>query len=159
MTYSWAPAGERKRVPYENPRGRRVNVLAVYAPYGPERELLMVARPRTLTAEDVIAFLLSLARPGRPATVVLDNGSIHVSHQLKDALPWLARKGIRWCYLPAYSPELNDIERVFRRIKHLEMPERTYFTTEELSAAVHKAFDKVAAGLNAATGTYLLEAA
>lgn len=28
VSYSWVRAGERKRIPYENPEGQRKNVLA-----------------------------------------------------------------------------------------------------------------------------------
>ena len=62
-------------------------------------------------------------------------------------------------YLPAYSPELNAFERVFRTIKHHEMPERTYPTTEELTTAVEAAFTRVAARLRPATGQELRQAA
>jgi DDE superfamily endonuclease len=34
--YSWYPAGERLRVPYEAPQGRRVNVIGAYFTHGPE---------------------------------------------------------------------------------------------------------------------------
>ena len=43
-------------------------------------------------------------------------------------------------YLPPYSPELNAVERVFRTIKHHELPERTYPTLTKLTAAVEAAF-------------------
>src|SRR5438876_158415 len=32
VNYRWTRRGERKRLPYENPQGRRVNVLAAYSP-------------------------------------------------------------------------------------------------------------------------------
>lgn len=36
MTYSWSLVGERLTIPYEAPRGRRVNVLGLYISHGPE---------------------------------------------------------------------------------------------------------------------------
>jgi putative transposase len=35
-TYSWCPQGERLRVPYQAPQGRRVNVLGAYFTHGPD---------------------------------------------------------------------------------------------------------------------------
>lgn len=35
-TYSWYPEGERLRVPYQAPQGRRVNVVGAYVTHGPE---------------------------------------------------------------------------------------------------------------------------
>lgn len=159
MTSSWSLPGQRKEIPYENPRGRRVNVLAAYAPCAPQPELLWQTAPRTLKAEDLLAFLQSLVRRGEPALVVMDNGSIHVSRVTQQALPWLAEQGLEVFRLPAYSPELNDIERVFRTIKHHEMPERTYATTEELTAAVNAAFANTAGRLVPRSGQELRAAA
>jgi putative transposase len=35
-TYSWCPQGERLRVPYQAPQGRRVNVIGAYFTHGPD---------------------------------------------------------------------------------------------------------------------------
>jgi hypothetical protein len=35
-TYSWYPQGQRLRVPYQAPQGRRVNVIGAYCTHGPE---------------------------------------------------------------------------------------------------------------------------
>jgi hypothetical protein len=35
-TYSWYPQGQRLRVPYQAPQGRRVNVLGAYFTHGPD---------------------------------------------------------------------------------------------------------------------------
>jgi len=34
-TYSWVPRGQRLRVPYQAPQGRRVNVIGAYVTHGP----------------------------------------------------------------------------------------------------------------------------
>lgn len=158
-TSSWSLPGQRKQIPYENPRGRRVNVMAAFAPVGPAAELVWRTAARTLKAEDLVDFLHGLLGDGQPTVVVLDNGSIHVSHVVKEALVWLERRGLRLFRLPSYSPELNDIERVFRTIKHHEMPERTYFTTDELTHAVNAAFQRTADRIRPPCGQQLRHAA
>jgi len=35
-TYSWYPRGQRLRVPYQAPQGRRVNVIGAYFTHGPD---------------------------------------------------------------------------------------------------------------------------
>jgi DDE superfamily endonuclease len=35
-TYSWCPRGERLRVPYQAPQGRRVNAIGAYFTHGPD---------------------------------------------------------------------------------------------------------------------------
>ena len=140
MGYSWCLPGQRKRVPYEYPQGRRVNVLAAYEPYAREPWLGARAFERTLTSDDLLAYLQSLPQAGVPRVVVLDNASIHVSKAFKAQRKDLSRRGIYLYYLPAYSPELNLIESVFRQVKHQEIPQRSFTTRRELRDAVDIGF-------------------
>ncbi len=59
----------------------------------------------------------------------------------------MAQQNIHLYCLPAYSPELNDIERVFRRVKHQAMPRRTFGTLREMRVAADAAFRQVNAQL------------
>lgn len=138
--YSWTQVGSRRNVPYEAPQRRRVNALVAYCPTGRRRGLRFRRWARTITARDTLDFLLSLADPrGVPTWVVLDNGNIHHCLLVRRALPRLRRLGVHLFYLPAYSPELNDVEAVFGVIKSQELPERSYRTLEALLAAVQRA--------------------
>lgn len=139
--YSWCLPGQRKRVPYQYPQGRRVNALATYEPYGPAPDLRARAFERTLTSADLLAHLEGLPPCDVPWVVVLDNASLHVSTAVKGKRPELARRGVYLYYLPPYSPELNAIEAVFKQIKHHEMPQRSYTSKEELRQAVEQALD------------------
>jgi putative transposase len=98
-TYSWCPQGQRLRVPYQAPQGRRVNVLGAYFTHGPQAGRLesqswavlpksRARKPRTtpeeraaahgltatevgpIDAERLVAFLWHLA--GRPAEAATD---------------------------------------------------------------------------------------
>jgi transposase len=140
--YSWCLPGQRKRVQYEYPQGRRVNALASYEPFAPAPWL--DARPfeRTLTSDDLLAYLRErLPAAGVPRVVVLDNASLHVSKATKAARPALARLGIYLYYLPAYSPELNRIESVFKQIKHHEIPVRSHTSKADLRRSVENGFE------------------
>jgi transposase len=147
LGYSWCLPGQRKRVPYEYPQGRRVNVLAAYEPYAAEPWLGSRAFERTLTSEDLLAYLRSLPAAGVPRVVVLDNASIHVSKAFKGERRALARQGIYLYYLPAYSPELNEIEPVFKQVKHHEIPQRSHTSKEGLRGSVEQGFGSYAAKL------------
>jgi hypothetical protein len=78
---------------------------------------------------------------------VLDNAGLHRSQAIRAARADLHRRRIYLYYLPPYSPELNDIERLFRTIKHHELPERRYPTFDALDAAVVAAFERQEAHL------------
>lgn len=131
-------------MPYENPQGRRENVLAVLDADSPVPSLHWVGYGGTFRGEPLVrAFDELLDQPetgGRPLVVVLDKGSSHHSRVVQDALPALEARGLRLVYLPPYAPELNAIEPVFRAIKHTHLPERRYTTQEALHDAVSTAF-------------------
>jgi len=127
-------------VPYEYPQGRRVNVLSAYEPYAQAPWLGAQAFERTLTSDDLVAYLKALPQAAVPRVVVLDNASIHISKVFKAQRRELARQGIYLYYLPAYSPELNEIEPVFKQVKHHEIPQRSHTSKEELRASVEQGF-------------------
>jgi putative transposase len=112
--YSWALPGQRKRVEHESPQGRRVNALAAYRVYGGPPRLEVVAAERTWDSYDLLGFLKALPWAKVPRVVVLDNASLHTSKVVRQARKRLAASGTYLYFLPPYSPELNEIEPVFR---------------------------------------------
>ena len=127
---------------YEYPQGRRVNALATYEPLAPTPGLDAVPFERTLTSDDLVAYLRERLPPADvPRVVVLDNAGIHTSKPVQAARTGLRELGVHLYYLPAYSPELNRIEPVFRQVKHHDIPVRSYTTKADLRAAVEDGFD------------------
>ncbi len=102
-----------------------------------------MSKPKSLVAEEFLRFLYALPTLPVLRVVVLDNGSLHHNALVKAALPELWTKGIYLYYQPPYSPELNDIETIFRQVKHHELPERSYSTISALESAVDHAFTQV----------------
>jgi len=138
--YSWCLPKQRKRVKYEYPQGRRVNALATYEPSA--RCLDAVPFERTLTSDDLLAYLRDrLPAADVPRVVVLDNAGIHRSNVVNAARAGLAKLGIYLYYLPAYSPELNRIEPVFKQVKHHDMPTRSFTSRADLRVAVEAGFN------------------
>jgi putative transposase len=127
-------------VRYENPQRRRLNAMAATVTCGPETALTWMLAPRHFDAIDLVHFLYELPAPDVPTVVVLDNAGFHRGSDIRAHRPDLRARRIYLYYLPPYSPELNDIERLFRTIKHCELPERVYPTIEGLEAAVDIAF-------------------
>ena len=140
MSYTWVRKRQRKRVPYENPEGRRVNALAALVKGGATPALYWVAKPGSLRAAHLVSFLRELPPVSVPTVVVLDNGSIHRSKETRAAIADLWARGVYLYFLPPYSPDLNDIEPVFGVVKHRQLPERRYTSVPALLDAVHAAF-------------------
>ncbi len=146
MNSCWVRAGERKRVPYEQPQGRRSNTLALHVPVGPHAAFDWCGTTRRhFQSADLAHFLCQRPATAVPLVIVLDNASFHRSADLRRALPDLRRHNVHLYYLPPYAPELNAIEPLFRAVKHLDLPERRYRTAADLEAAVDAAFARVEA--------------
>ncbi|MHB8574128.1 MAG: IS630 family transposase [Dehalococcoidia bacterium] len=156
VSYSWVLPGQRKRIPYENPQGRRLNVLAALIRHGPTPSLGWVMETHgAFVAEQLLDFLPQLPRPaGQPLVVVLDNASYHVNQIIKAGRAKLREQRIYLYYLPPYSPELNLIEPVFGVIKGTGLPERSYTTMAALEAAADQAFMDYEAQLQAKTAPH-----
>jgi transposase len=115
-------------------------VLAASVEAAGATELRWLPARRHLDAVDLVGCLEQLADPALPTVVVLDNAGFDRAQLVREALPRLPERRGYLYYLPPYSPELNDTERLFRVIKHHELPERSYATFDALHAAVHQTF-------------------
>jgi transposase len=119
-----------------------VNALATFEPLAPVPGLDALTYERALTSDDLLAYLRErLPAADVPRVVVLDNAGIHTTKRVKAARSELAARGTYLYYLPAYSPELNRIEPVFKRVKHHDIPVRSYTTKADLRTAVENGFE------------------
>jgi len=62
----------------------------------------------------------------KPTIVLIDNAPIHTSEEFADEIVGLKKEGVIVKYLPAYSPELNLIEILWRKIKYEWLPLDAY---------------------------------
>ncbi len=85
---------------------------------------------------EVVAYLEGLsrevAREGVRGVVFLDNAPFHRSRAFREAAGRWRERGLEVAYLPRYSPHLNPVEGVWRRVKGFLMPRRHYGSVEEL---------------------------
>ncbi|CAB3774255.1 IS630 family transposase [Paraburkholderia humisilvae] len=113
---SWSPRGLPHRVE-PNPHCRRSVIGAL--DFG-GNALIHASHSGTIKAPDVECFIDGVLATGNglPTVIVLDNASIH--HSISDATRqrWLLQHKVILFYLPAYSPELNMIEIVWRHLKY-----------------------------------------
>lgn len=78
-------------------------------------------------------------RRERPLVIVLDNYSVHKSQGVKAALPVLEAANVFLFYLPAYSPQLSEIEAIWRSVKGHGMPYRSQTVLGQMKQAVDEA--------------------
>lgn len=120
----------------------------------------------TIDAGLALAFLWSAAgRPvnapadwkrERPLFVYLDNYSVHTSKQFKAARPALEAANIFVVYLPAYSPELSDIEPIWNDVKYHRMTQRSFQVLGHLMSALRQALHEKSLDLLASHKTHEL---
>lgn len=113
-----------------------------------------------LDGERLLAFIWRLAgrplvyaqdwRRTRRLVIVLDNYSVHKCQAVKEAFPALEAANIVLFYLPSYSPELSQIEPIWRSVKGHGMPYRTQTVLGQAKLAVDDALAEKAKQLLAA---------
>jgi transposase len=144
LARAWAKPGADLRVPAP---GQAKKVALLGSLDHAIRELVVHTSP-TKRSSDFIAHLEQLdrlygPRPGQPFTPVVlveDNGPIHTSKRALAALAarahWLT---VEW--LPKYTPELNDIEPVWRDLKAHHLAHQIFADANALDQAIHQAVD------------------
>ena len=75
--------------------------------------------------------------------VVMDHASIHRSEEFEDRIPYWKKQGLSIKYLPPYSPELNLIEILWRRIKYTWLPFSAYACLNALIEALEDILSQV----------------
>ena len=97
------------------------------------------AAPCNWKSQHLFDFLLHAlpAANRRPRVVGLDHPHGRANPKGRGTLE---AQDIELRYLPSHGPELNDIERTFRRAKHEAMPRRMQPRQRALMAAVHACF-------------------
>ncbi len=134
---AWSKVGETHKV--VSRRSRRLNVIGALLSSG---GLLLAKLWRGVNGLWFFGFLVALAeRVEKPLVVILDNASIHTAKALEPYWELLKEKGMGFYFLPAYSPELNRIEILWRKMKYEWLPFKS-FTPAELEEAI----DKIGAG-------------
>ncbi|MDQ3256766.1 MAG: IS630 family transposase [Acidobacteriota bacterium] len=123
IPYAWQPRGETLELACAN--SERQNVLG-FMNYRGEEFHSFAFEGRVDTSLVLECFHLFSNQITRPTIVAIDNASIHTAEEFEDEIDDLRRKGIIVKYLPAYSPELNLIEILWRKIKYEWLPLSAY---------------------------------
>ena len=68
----------------------------------------------------------------KPTVVVLDNARIHRSKVIKERFKVWRHRGLYIFYLPRYSPRLNIVETLWRKLKYEWLSPADYQSKENL---------------------------
>ena len=114
VPYAWQPVSETIKVPSSH--SKRLNVLG-FITHSSLFDSYVIEG--SVTSEVVIACIDNYVKTLTLDTVlVIDNASMHTSKVFLENVEKWEKKGLTILNIPAYSPELNKIEIVWRKIKY-----------------------------------------
>jgi transposase len=122
IPYAWQESGTVIELPAM--KYGRINVLGFM---NRKNDLHPYMFDQSIHTGVVIACFDAFCKTIKKKTVVMiDNASIHTSEEFEDRIPHWKKQGLLIKYLPTYSPELNLIEILWRRIKYDWLPFSAY---------------------------------
>lgn len=133
LPYAWQPIGERLELPGLGNQRRRQNVLGFLRWDG--ADFYAAAFEGTIDNHLVGGCLRTFAKAkkgGKPKLIVLDNAPAHRGEEFEEELGELAELGVFVMFLPSYSPELNLIELLWKKIKYQWLPLDIYGSFETM---------------------------
>jgi transposase len=135
----WVPPEDIDPVILHAPTRKSV---AFFGAVRPADGAMVTYRADKFNSQTFQTFLLQLSRRkrrGKKMFVVVDNARWHHAKALQ---PWLCQhnKKLRLDFLPPYSPELNNIERVWKLTRRLCTHNQYFDTLDKLVEMVENQF-------------------
>lgn len=123
-------------------RSKRLNVFGFLSRGGEARTWNSTT---AITAQFVVAAIEQWVseKLAKPRVLVLDNARIHRSRLMQEKLAEWEAKNLYVFFLPAYSPHLNLIETLWRKIKYEWLKAEDYASFEKLAEAVKKILSQI----------------
>jgi len=130
---AWQFAGEEIRLLAE--KGKR---LSVFGLLNQKCQGKFWASEKTIKSEFVVDCLEEWMKDktNKPRVLVLDNARIHRSQKMQGKLAEWEEKGFYIFNLPPYSPHLNIIEILWRKMKYEWLKPEDYLSFEKLTEAI-----------------------
>src|SRR5215204_5301601 len=126
-------------------KGNGLNCLAIL---GRNNQGLIETTERNINSrfafERLEAFSTELKKP---TVIVLDNARIHTSQIIKERIKVWQLRGLYLFYLPRYSPHLNIVEILWRKLKYEWLSPGDYQNKENLFYQVRLALKAVGQNL------------
>ena len=121
MPYAWQFRGENIEIP--SSKSKRLNVLGFV---NRKSDFTSVVFEGSTSAEVIASINHFASSLTMPSYLVMDNASIHSSDAFKENVSRWKTMGLSIVHIAPYSPELNIIEIVWRKIKYEWMPFSAY---------------------------------
>ena len=136
VPYGWLPTGQDIVLP-----AIRGNGWTVLAALNTKAEEIIEAEiyEGAATSECIIHFFDNLStKLKRKTVVILDNASIHKAKIVQEKQQEWKAKNLFLQFIPAYCPELNKIEILWKQMKHDWLEVKDYSSINSLFDAIHR---------------------
>jgi len=128
IPYAWQAIGENIELPCS--KSKRLNVLGFMSK---DCDFQSMVFEGSITTAVVVGCIDLFVKSLRQATVlVIDNAPIHTSKEFKENIEKWEKLGLTIVPISPYSPELNLIEILWRKIKYEWMPFSAYDSFQSL---------------------------
>jgi transposase len=118
--------------------------LAVRGALTSDGGVYTLVRQEALTGLETIEFLGHLGRQIKGAALVIwDRSPIHRRAAVTEFSETVGAKNLRVDLLPAYAPDLNPVEWLWKHLKKVEMANLTCLDLEELHQEFHLALGRI----------------
>lgn len=139
LPYAWQPVGERIELESRGNQGKRQNVLGFLRWDGGDfyAAVFEGSIDNHLVGGCFRAFAKA-KKGGKPKLIILDNAPAHRGEEFEEELEELEKRGVFVRFLPSYSPELNLIELLWRKIKYEWLPLDIYGSYQTMCDGLFK---------------------
>ena len=139
VPYAWQFNDEEVFMPSD--KGRGLNCFALLSRANACR---FVTTSRNINGAFMVEQLEKLSfELKRLTVVVLDNAPAHVARQVQERRVFWQQRGLFIFYLPPYSPHLNIVEMLWRKLKYQWLQPQDYLEAQTLFYQVHQALAAV----------------
>jgi transposase len=143
IPYGWQFADEEVFMP--SSKGSGLNCFALLKR---NNRCLVKTSEQTLTSQFIFEQFEELSiRLEKLTVVVLDNAPIHTSQIIKERKNVWQQRGLYLFYLPRYSPHLNIVEVLWRKLKYAWLTPADYQSKDNLFYQIQSALKAVGSQL------------
>lgn len=143
VPYAWQFRDEQVAMPSSS--GKGVNCFALLTR---DNRAFVKTTGESITAGFIFEQFEQLSLGLRRLTVVVvDNAQVHRAGVIKERIEVWQQRGLYLFYLPRYSPHLNIVETLWRKLKYEWLTASDYETRETLSYGVRQALKAVGESL------------
>lgn len=140
IPYGWQEKGNQ--ICIVPAKSKSINAFGLYTR---DNELEVYTSEKSINSDLTIAFIDDFCYRvmKEPSVIILDNATIHHSGVFKDKISEWEEQGLYVFYLPRYSPHLNLIETLWRKIKYEWLKAHHYVNWESFVKALDYIFCNV----------------